>query len=47
MGEQERYKVMLEKLITDTENEKIQSSEELIRLLITEIKNNTSVEATF
>lgn len=47
MGEQERYKVILEKLITDTENEKIQSSEELIRLLITEIKNNASVGATF
>ncbi|MBM7600525.1 hypothetical protein JOC34_002936 [Virgibacillus halotolerans] len=47
MGEQERYKVMLEKLIADTENEKIQSSEELIQLLINELKSNTSMEATF
>lgn len=47
MREQERYKVMLEKLIADTENEKIQSSEELIQLLINELKSNTSMEATF
>lgn len=47
MGEQESYKKILRKLITETENEKIQTSEELIQLLISEINNNTNMKATF
>ena len=47
MGEQERYKNMLKKLITETENEKIQSTEELIQMLISELKNTAGLKATF
>lgn len=37
MREQEQYKKMLEKIINETENFKIQSTEELIQVLITEL----------
>lgn len=37
MGEQERYKNMLKKIIDETESEKIQTSEELIRTLVQEL----------
>lgn len=43
MHEQEKYKNMLKKMIDETENHKIQTSEELIQLLISEIKNSTSL----
>lgn len=39
MGEQEKYKNILKKVIDETENHRIQSSEELIQLLIHELKN--------
>lgn len=47
MSEQEEYKNMLQKLIAETESQKIKSSEELIRLLINEIKDSASLRATF
>ncbi|WP_176555884.1 hypothetical protein [Virgibacillus ndiopensis] len=43
MGEQERYKKMLKKMIDETENFKIQSSEELIQALIYELKESSSL----
>ena len=45
MGEQERYKNMLRKVIDATENEKIQTSEELIRTLIDELTTNIDVKS--
>ncbi|GGN53600.1 MULTISPECIES: hypothetical protein [Oceanobacillus] len=45
MGEQERYKNMLRKIIDETENEKIQTSEELIRTLINELTTNIGVKS--
>ncbi|MCF3943431.1 hypothetical protein [Oceanobacillus alkalisoli] len=45
MGEQERYKNMLRKVIDATENEKIQTSEELIRTLINELTTNIGVKS--
>ncbi|MCM3740239.1 hypothetical protein M3210_08150 [Oceanobacillus luteolus] len=44
MGEQERYKNMLKKVIDATENEKIQTSEDLIRTLVNELTNNIGVK---
>ncbi|WP_188454149.1 hypothetical protein [Virgibacillus oceani] len=41
MGEQERYKKVLRKMIDETENFKIQSSEELIKALIHELKESS------
>ncbi|MFA1821325.1 hypothetical protein ACDX78_14310 [Virgibacillus oceani] len=38
MREQEWYKDLMAKMITETENEKINSSEEMIKTLIDEIK---------
>ncbi|WP_405100336.1 hypothetical protein [Oceanobacillus sp. FSL H7-0719] len=46
MHEQEQYKKMLEKVIDATESEKIQTSEELIRTLVTELTNNYSLKST-
>lgn len=40
MREQEIYKQMLKKMIVKTENNSIQTSEQLIQALITEIANN-------
>ncbi len=40
MREQEVYKQMLKKMIAKTENNSIQTSEQLIQALITEISNN-------
>lgn len=45
MGEQERYKNMLIKIIDETESEKIQTSEELIRTLINELTTNIGVKS--
>ena len=45
MQEQEQYKKMLRKVIDATENEKIQTSEELIRTLINELTNNHSLNS--
>lgn len=47
MSEQEEYKNMLQKLIAETESQQIKSSEELVRMLISEIKNSASLKATF
>ncbi|WP_199794669.1 hypothetical protein [Lentibacillus sp. Marseille-P4043] len=43
MGEQEQYKMMLKKMIDQTENFKIQSSEELIQALVKELTRSTIV----
>lgn len=43
MGEQERYRRMLEKVIDATENKEIQTSEELIRTLVDEITDTIGV----
>jgi hypothetical protein len=45
MGESERYKVMLKEVIEATENEKIQTSEEMIRTLIDELTNKIGVKS--
>lgn len=45
MVEQERYKNMLKKVIDETESEKIQTSEELIRTLVKELTNNIGVKS--
>ncbi|MFC3041513.1 hypothetical protein ACFOGI_14805 [Virgibacillus xinjiangensis] len=39
MGEQERYKHLLKKVIDETENSKIKSSQELVQTLIRELSN--------
>jgi len=44
MIEQEKYKKILRKMIDDTENHKINTSEELIQLLITELSTTKSLE---
>lgn len=44
MVEQERYKYLMEKMINETENAKIQSAEELIQKLISELSVETSYE---
>lgn len=44
MREQEKYKHMMKKVIDQTENHKIQSSEELIQLLINELTNGTDIK---
>ncbi|GGB55188.1 hypothetical protein GCM10011409_36000 [Lentibacillus populi] len=41
MGDQEKYKLMLKKLIEQTENFKIQSSEELIQALVNELRSDS------
>ena len=40
MGEQEKYKKMLKKMIEQTERNKIQSSDQLIQALINEITHS-------
>lgn len=47
MGEQERYKNMLQEIITATENQQIQTSEELIRTLVRELTNTVGVRAEY
>ncbi|WP_165769038.1 hypothetical protein [Virgibacillus profundi] len=47
MGEQEKYKKMLKKVIDETESYKIQSSEELIQMLIKELTNGTELKGNF
>jgi len=42
MGEQERYKQVLSKVIDDTENHKIQSAEELVQILKNELNPNVN-----
>ncbi|WP_176447895.1 hypothetical protein [Lentibacillus sp. CBA3610] len=42
MVEQERYKHLMEKLIKETENKKIQSADEMIQKLISEISGRKS-----
>lgn len=44
MAEQEKLKKMLRRMIDDTESHKINSSEELIQLLITELSTTKSLE---
>ncbi|MEC5422874.1 hypothetical protein QGM71_05090 [Virgibacillus sp. C22-A2] len=43
MGEQEKYKYMLKKIIDETESHKIQSSEELIKTLINELTHGSVI----
>ncbi|CDQ38989.1 MULTISPECIES: hypothetical protein [Virgibacillus] len=40
MGEQEKYKNLLRKVIQETENHKIQTSEEMVKALVHELGNN-------
>ncbi|HLR62359.1 MAG TPA: hypothetical protein VK097_07945 [Lentibacillus sp.] len=42
MAEQERYKNLMEKLIKETENAKIQTAEELIQKLVSELSGEKS-----
>ncbi|WP_175284971.1 hypothetical protein [Lentibacillus jeotgali] len=42
MAEQERYRHLMEKLIKETENAKIQSAEEMIQKLVSELSGNKS-----
>ncbi|WP_199860660.1 hypothetical protein [Oceanobacillus damuensis] len=44
MVEQEKYKNMLQRIIEETENQNIRSSEQLIKMLISELSNNESLE---
>lgn len=37
LGEQEKYKVMLERVIQDTESNKIKTTEEIIKRLVYEL----------
>lgn len=41
MGEQEQYKRILKKIIDQTENLKIQSSDQLIQALVNELKSSS------
>lgn len=45
MVEQERYKHLMKKLINETENSKIQSAEEMIQKLISELSGEKSYTA--
>ncbi|MBU5267163.1 hypothetical protein [Virgibacillus proomii] len=40
MGEQEKYKNLLRKVIQETENHKIQTSEEMVKTLIKELQSS-------
>jgi|GEM_PF-3372581 len=42
MKEQEQYKTLLKEVIEATENNKINTSEELIQTLVYELKNNSN-----
>ncbi|MUV39044.1 hypothetical protein JNUCC1_02916 [Lentibacillus sp. JNUCC-1] len=44
MREQEHYKVMLKKLIDKTETNRIQTSEELIQMLVEELTRGKEFE---
>ncbi|WP_249871329.1 hypothetical protein [Oceanobacillus saliphilus] len=44
MVEQERYKNMLQRLIDETENQNIRTSEQLIKMLISELTNSKSLQ---
>lgn len=46
MGEQEKYKRILKKVIDATESKKIQTSEELIQTLVNELTNKKSLDST-
>ncbi|GIP65187.1 MULTISPECIES: hypothetical protein [Bacillota] len=41
MGEQERYKKLLKKVIRETENQNIKSSQEMVNMLIKELRSST------
>ncbi|AIF44172.1 hypothetical protein [Virgibacillus sp. SK37] len=43
MGEQEKYKHMLKKIIDETENHTIKNSEQLIQILVSELKHGCLV----
>lgn len=43
MKEQEKYVTILQKAIKETENERVDSTEELIRMLIYELSGNTDL----
>ncbi|GGK02935.1 hypothetical protein GCM10007063_26490 [Lentibacillus kapialis] len=42
MAEQDRYKYLMEKLIKETENAKIQSAEEMIQKMVRELSGEKS-----
>lgn len=44
--EQEQYQKILKRVIHDTENEKINSMDEIVQLLIEELSLNTNVKKT-
>ncbi|WP_010647640.1 hypothetical protein [Oceanobacillus massiliensis] len=44
MVEQEQYKNMLKRMISETEDCKIRSSEEMIRMLVNELARNKNLE---
>jgi len=47
LGEQEKYKVMLEKFIHDTESDKIKTTEEAIRRLVDELTRSNVLKEYF
>ncbi len=45
--EQEQYQKILKRVIHDTENQKVNSMDEIIQLLIREISLNTSIKRSY
>nr|WP_200862562.1 hypothetical protein [Priestia megaterium] len=45
MGEQEKYKNLLKKVIKETEDHKIKSTEEMVRALVNELGNSSMPSA--
>ncbi|AUJ23304.1 MULTISPECIES: hypothetical protein [Virgibacillus] len=41
MGEQEKYKNLLKKVIQETENQNINSSQEMVNMLVKELRSIT------
>ena len=46
MVEQEKYKEVLKEVIAATESKKIQTSEELIQILVNKLSNDYSLKST-
>jgi formate dehydrogenase assembly factor FdhD len=47
LGEQEKYKMMLERVIRDTETDKIKTTEEAIRRLVDELTRSNVLKEYF
>ena len=47
MGEQEKYKMLLERVIRDTETDKIKTTEEAIRRLVDELTRSNVLKEYF